>query len=67
VIAGSPRNIFRDSLVCSLLVVELLNGCGWSNPAISNQTPNASKLKNWSKTMGAKVHQSKRKQPLTAI
>jgi hypothetical protein len=55
VIAGSPRNSFRASVIFGI-GGRALNGGRWRKPTFSNQTPNTDFPKDSSQTMGAKPH-----------
>ena len=56
VIAGSPRNAFRCSVVCFLPEVEHWIGDGPYRVTDLSQTPNAGTPERGSETMGDKLH-----------
>ena len=56
VIAGSPRNAFRCSVVCSVSEVEHCLDAGAYKLTNFRQTPNADTLKHGSETVGDKLH-----------
>ena len=62
-IAGSPRNAFRCSVVCSVTEVEHWMGKGAYKLTNPNQTPNTMTLKLSSETSGDELRWSKGKQP----
>ena len=56
VIAGSPRNAFRCSVVCFLPEVEHWIADGPDQVTDVSQTPNAGKSERSSETVGDKLH-----------
>ena len=63
VIAGSPRNSFRASLILYFSKGRALNGDCRRNLVVSNQTPNFALKWYRSQTVGAKLHSQKGKSP----
>jgi hypothetical protein len=62
-IAGSPRNAFRCSVMCSAPEVEHWMGTGAYKLTNPSQTPNAGAPEHGSETTGDELRWSKGKQP----